>query len=86
MTGSCIVLLGLVLVPLPGPGWPIVFAGLVVLSSEFAWAGRVRRGVEGRAGDVLRWSAAAPRSVRATLSVASAASLVIPLWLLAARI
>jgi uncharacterized protein (TIGR02611 family) len=29
---------GLVLVPFPGPGWLIVFAGLAVLATEFHWA------------------------------------------------
>ena len=85
VTGACVVLLGLVLVPLPGPGWPIVFLGFVVLSSEFAWAERVRREVEVRAAGVLRRSAAAPRSVRVTIRFVSLASLVIPLWLLAVR-
>jgi uncharacterized protein (TIGR02611 family) len=85
MAGSCVVLLGLVLVPLPGPGWPIVFLGFVVLSSVFAWAERLRRGIEARAGDALRWSAAAPRFARTTMRVATVASLVVPLWLLAAR-
>lgn len=82
VTGACVVLLGLVLVPLPGPGWPIVFLGFVVLSSEFAWAERVRREVEVRAAGVLRRSAAAPRSVRLVLGVASVASVLVPLWLL----
>jgi uncharacterized protein (TIGR02611 family) len=29
---------GLALVPLPGPGWVIVFIGLAVWASEFEWA------------------------------------------------
>ncbi|WP_229384887.1 TIGR02611 family protein [Microbacterium allomyrinae] len=31
---------GLLLVPLPGPGWLIVFLGLAVLGTEFHWARR----------------------------------------------
>jgi len=38
--GVAIVILGLILVPLPGPGWLIVFIGLTVLGSEFHWARR----------------------------------------------
>lgn len=41
MVGGVIVLLGLFLVPLPGPGWLIVFLGLGVLATEFAWAERL---------------------------------------------
>jgi len=32
------VLGGLALVPLPGPGWAIVFVGLGMLALEFKWA------------------------------------------------
>jgi uncharacterized protein (TIGR02611 family) len=33
--GVAIVLLGIVLLPAPGPGWAIIFVGLAVLASEF---------------------------------------------------
>jgi len=33
-----VVLGGLALVPLPGPGWAIVFIGLGMLALEFKWA------------------------------------------------
>lgn len=39
--GGLVVLLGLVLVPFPGPGWLIVFVGLGILATEFAWAERL---------------------------------------------
>jgi uncharacterized protein (TIGR02611 family) len=29
---------GLIMVPFPGPGWLVVFAGLAVLATEFHWA------------------------------------------------
>jgi uncharacterized protein (TIGR02611 family) len=38
--GGSIAVLGLALVPLPGPGWLVVFLGLAVLGTEFAWARR----------------------------------------------
>ena len=41
VTGSTVVLLGLVLVPLPGPGWPVVAAGTALLGTEFPWAARL---------------------------------------------
>ncbi len=40
--GFAIVGTGIVLLPLPGPGWLIIFAGFAVLASEFAFAERVR--------------------------------------------
>jgi uncharacterized protein (TIGR02611 family) len=39
--GFAIIITGLALIPLPGPGWLIVFAGLAVLATEFAWAERL---------------------------------------------
>lgn len=43
LIGGAIVVGGLVLVPLPGPGWVIVFVGLAVLATEFVWAARLER-------------------------------------------
>lgn len=41
IVGGLVVVLGLALVPLPGPGWLIVFLGLGILATEFAWAERL---------------------------------------------
>jgi uncharacterized protein (TIGR02611 family) len=47
LVGLVIVALGLLLVPLPGPGWAIVLLGLAAWATEFHWAqrllGHVRR-------------------------------------------
>jgi len=41
LVGLAVTVGGLFLVPLPGPGWLIVFVGLAILASEFAWAQRL---------------------------------------------
>jgi uncharacterized protein (TIGR02611 family) len=41
VVGVAIVLLGVVLLPAPGPGWAIIFVGLAVLASEFERAQRL---------------------------------------------
>ena len=41
--GVSVVLLGIVMIPLPGPGWLVVFAGLAILSVEYVWAKHVLR-------------------------------------------
>jgi hypothetical protein len=46
VAGWLIVVVGLALVPLPGPGWVIVFVGLSLLSTEFAWAARLKTWVQ----------------------------------------
>jgi uncharacterized protein (TIGR02611 family) len=51
LVGAAVTVLGLVLVPLPGPGWLIVIVGLAILATEFEPAHRlltyVRRQVQG---------------------------------------
>jgi len=41
IVGALVVLIGIVLIPLPGPGWAIVFGGLAILATEYVWARRV---------------------------------------------
>jgi uncharacterized protein (TIGR02611 family) len=41
VVGLVIVVVGLILVPFPGPGWVIVFVGLAIWASEFEWAQRL---------------------------------------------
>jgi len=38
--GFLVVGIGIAAIPLPGPGWLIVFVGLTLLSREFDWAAR----------------------------------------------
>ena len=42
VVGLLIIAGGVVLLPLPGPGWVIIFVGLAVWASEFEWAMRLR--------------------------------------------
>jgi uncharacterized protein (TIGR02611 family) len=41
IVGGLVVCFGLVTIPLPGPGWLTVIAGLFVLATEFTWAERL---------------------------------------------
>jgi hypothetical protein len=41
IVGVLVVILGIVLIPLPGPGWAIVFGGLAILATEYVWAERL---------------------------------------------
>lgn len=40
--GFLVVILGIILLPLPGPGWAIIFLGFAILATEFEPAERVR--------------------------------------------
>lgn len=39
--GGSIVLIGVALIILPGPGWLTILLGLAILGSEFVWARRL---------------------------------------------
>lgn len=72
--GTLVVLLGLVLVPFPGPGWLIVFVGLGILSTEFAWAERLLDYGRAKFRIWLHWVGRQHLAVRGLISLAALAS------------
>lgn len=73
VVGTAIMLLGLVLVPLPGPGWLIVFLGLGILATEFAWAERLLDFGKAKLRAWLAWLGRQHLAVRALISLATLA-------------
>lgn len=71
--GTAVVLLGLVLVPFPGPGWLIVFLGLGILATEFAWAERLLDFGRAKFRSWLHWVGRQHLAVRALISLATLA-------------
>jgi uncharacterized protein (TIGR02611 family) len=55
MVGFGVVVIGLILVPLPGPGWLIVFIGVAVLGTEFPSAHRLTEAVRRLAHRARLW-------------------------------
>ena len=47
LIGGTVLLVGLALLVLPGPGLPIIAAGLAILATEFFWARRAMRRAKG---------------------------------------
>lgn len=41
LAGSVVLLLGIIMVFYPGPGWLVIFAGLAILASELEFAGKI---------------------------------------------
>lgn len=64
LLGGFIAVIGLALVPLPGPGWLVVFLGLAILGTEFAWAQRLAAFVKRQLSRFWAWWNAR-KSVRA---------------------
>jgi uncharacterized protein (TIGR02611 family) len=57
VAGLAVVTLGLVLVPLPGPGWLIVLLGLSIWAIEYAWARNLLRFTRRQLQRWTRWIA-----------------------------
>lgn len=53
IAGGIIIIAGIIMIPAPGPGWVVVFLGLGVLGTEFAWAQRL---LEYGKRKVRRWT------------------------------
>lgn len=67
VVGAAIVVLGLVLVPLPGPGWLIVLAGIGVWAIEFVWARQLLRFARRQLQRWMVWVGLRPMWQRALL-------------------
>lgn len=52
--GTLVVILGVILMPLPGPGLLVVLVGLLILSTEFDWARRYRDTVKQRLDKLIK--------------------------------
>lgn len=53
IVGVTVILIGIPLIPLIGPGWLIVFTGLAILATEFEWARRLRDRIRNRFRDFV---------------------------------
>ncbi len=69
--GLVLVAGGLVLVPLPGPGWLIVILGIAVWASEFEPASRLLEFVKQRVRSWERWVRRQPRWIQALIALAT---------------
>ncbi|MGW7529476.1 TIGR02611 family protein [Streptomyces sp. NPDC054783] len=43
VVGLAVVVAGIVMLPLPGPGWVVIFGGMAIWATEFVWAQLVLR-------------------------------------------
>ena len=69
IVGVLVVAGGIVLLPLPGPGWLIIFAGLGVLATEYEWAKRLLRFARDQVQRWTDWVKRQPRWIQAAVGV-----------------
>ena len=79
--GGFVVLVGLIMVPYPGPGWLVVFAGLAILATEFAFAARVLEKARGYYDAWVAWLKRQHVVVRILVLALTGAVIILTLWL-----
>jgi len=80
--GGLVVLLGLILVPYPGPGWLIVFGGLAILATEFAFAAKVLEFAKGTYDKWVAWMKRQNWLVKVLVLALTGVVVLLTLWLL----
>lgn len=80
--GGVVLVLGIIAIPYPGPGWLIVFAGLGILATEFTWAGRLLRFARRYYDRWAAWVKRQNKVVQLLLALATLAFVLATLWLL----
>jgi uncharacterized protein (TIGR02611 family) len=77
LVGTGVVLVGVVMLPLPGPGWLTIFLGLGILATEFTWAQRLLGQVRAFVAAWTSWVARQPWWGQALIGALGLAFLVV---------
>ncbi|MEI7539656.1 MAG: TIGR02611 family protein [Candidatus Saccharibacteria bacterium] len=82
IAGTIVVLLGIVMIPYPGPGWLVVFAGLAILATEFAAAQKILDKVRGKYDEWQLWLGRQNLFIRIIVLSFTGLVILITAWLL----
>ncbi len=55
VVGWIVVLAGIVMLVLPGPGWVVIFVGFAILATEFASAKKIHEWLVARLKTIIDW-------------------------------
>lgn len=80
--GGIVLVAGVIMIPYPGPGWLVVFAGLGILSTEFEWAQRLLHFAKSKYDAWEAWIRRQNRTVRALFLLLTGVVVVVTIWLL----
>jgi uncharacterized protein (TIGR02611 family) len=82
VVGGSVVLIGAVLIPYPGPGWLIVFAGFAILATEFEFAARVLEWLKDKYESWLNWLKRQHLSIQIAVLAFTGLVVLLTIWLL----
>lgn len=80
VVGGAVTVAGLIMVPAPGPGWLVVFFGLLILASEFEFAQRLLDYAKEQVGRWNDWIMHQALWVRGLVVLATIAIVWLVLW------
>lgn len=78
--GWAVLLLGIVMIPYPGPGWITVFIGLSLLATEYKWANDVNIKARAKYDAWQGWLTAQPFYVKAIFWVLTLLTVIVTVW------
>ncbi len=82
IVGWAVLLVGIVMIPYPGPGWLVVFVGLSILGRELAWAHRLHIYGHDKYHAWQAWLQVQPTYIKAFFWLLTTATVVVTIWLL----
>ncbi|WP_130333563.1 TIGR02611 family protein [Micromonospora kangleipakensis] len=81
IAGAIVVTVGIALIPLPGPGWLLVIAGLGIWAVEFHWARRLLGFTRRHVHNWTRWVTSRSLPVRLVLGAVGLVFVAVVVWL-----
>ncbi len=81
IAGAIVVTVGIALIPLPGPGWLLVIAGLGIWAVEFHWARRLLGFTRRHVQNWTRWATSRSLPVRFVLGLVGLVFVAVVVWL-----
>jgi uncharacterized protein (TIGR02611 family) len=80
VVGLLVILVGAVMLVVPGPGWVTIFLGLGIWATEFAWAGSLLRFVRRQVKAWTAWVARQPRWISIGIGAAGLILVAVIVW------
>ncbi|MBM0225742.1 TIGR02611 family protein [Micromonospora sp. ATA51] len=81
IAGAIVVTVGIALIPLPGPGWLLVIAGLGIWAVEYHWARRLLGFTRRHVHAWTRWATSRSLPVRIVLGAVGLVFVAVVVWL-----
>lgn len=80
--GFVVLIIGIIMIPYPGPGWLVVFAALGILSTEYDWAKRLLKYAKQKYDDWVKWVAKQKPHIQLSISMVTLLVTIATLWLI----